>query len=409
MFYILQHKVYIGKQTGRNVVKKFLQINFATLFVAAVIGTLSVTGGSICHGSNGFAYAQAANSDSTLAEESLDDGPHIFLADDSSAIVFYLCHGSVNRRSFDPVDTLRFFGFCRDSAMEYIVPLEPPAIEPHIFTDVSRIFAVSDIHGEYEYLVDILINGRVIDQNLHWAWGDGHLVVVGDIFDRGDRVTECLWFIYRLEQEAKLAGGRVHFTLGNHEMMVMRGDNRYIHQRYLEGIVRKTRIRHEDLYGPDMVLGRWLRSKHTAIKINDIIFIHAGIPPFFTERGLSLDSVNKMARDNMDLRSSQLAFNDFVKLLYGSVGPFWYRGYFEERENRYPMATQDHIDSTLSHYDAHAIVVGHSGVDQVSGLFANKVLALDVPFEDLGSLQALLWQDDKFYRVTGAGELQPIE
>ena len=73
--------------------------------------------------------------------------------------------------------------------------------------------------------------GKVIDTDLTWSFGDGHLVIVGDVFDRGPNVTECLWLIYRLEQEASAAGGAVHFLLGNHELMVMRGDLRYLNER----------------------------------------------------------------------------------------------------------------------------------------------------------------------------------
>ncbi len=45
----------------------------------------------------------------------------------------------------------------------------------------------------------------------------------GDMFDRGDQVTECLWLVYALEETAKAAGGYVHFILGNHELMNLQG------------------------------------------------------------------------------------------------------------------------------------------------------------------------------------------
>jgi len=388
---------------------KWFARHSALLCISALAGILFAGDISFCAASNDSTYVQIANEDSSPGIDSLNDGPHILLQDDSSAIVFYLCHGSIKHEEYHNVDTVRFHGLCEDTAVTYTISMKTPAVEPHIFDHVPRIFAVSDVHGEYEHLKNILISSGVIDENLRWAWGDGHLVVVGDVFDRGPRVTECLWLIYRLEQEAKQDNGRVHYLLGNHELMVLRGDNRYIHERYLGGIVKKTRIEHKDLYGPDMVLGRWLRSKHTLVMVNDIIYVHGGIPPCFVERDLTMSEANEMARNNIDLRSSQLAFNDFVKLLYGSEGPFWYRGYFEAKENRYPLATQGDVDSILGRYGADAIVIGHTEVDSVLGMYNDKIMAIDVPVEELGGLQALLSKDNTFYRVTKTGAIEIIK
>ncbi len=52
------------------------------------------------------------------------------------------------------------------------------------------------------------------------------------MFDRGEQVTECLWLIYSLEEKAKAVGGYVHFVLGNHEIMNLQGDFRYVQEKY---------------------------------------------------------------------------------------------------------------------------------------------------------------------------------
>jgi len=342
------------------------------------------------------------------AADSLDDGPHVYWQDDTTAIVFYLCDGEVAKQAFQVADTLRFEGFCTDAATEYIIPAQAPAVEPFLFDDVSRILTVSDIHGEYEYLIDFLQAAGVVDESLRWSWGDGHLVVNGDTFDRGDKVTECLWLLYRLEREAKAEGGRVHFLLGNHELMVMLGDNRYINTKYTDGIVRSTRIKHEDLYGPRMELGRWLRSKHTAIKVNDILFVHGGMPPEAIERGLSLEQINETLRRTTDLRSYEIAFSDTVKFLLRGEGPLWFRGYHREEEGLYPKTSPEQIEAILDVYDARAIVVGHSEHDQVEALYEGNVFRIDVPVKTLDSFQGLLWEDGRFYRVIGTGDLEPI-
>jgi hypothetical protein len=162
-------------------------------------------------------------------------------------------------------------------------------------------------------------------------------------------------------------------------------------------------VRHEDLYGPDMVLGQWLRTKHTAIKINDILFNHAGLTPSFVDSNYTVPALNDAVRRHMDVSSVDYRFNDEAMLMYGSLGPLWYRGFWEAREGRYPQTTDADIDRLLEFYDATSIVVGHSNMDSVLSYYDGKVYAIDVLFEDLNSLQGLLWQDGSLYRVTGTG------
>ena len=148
------------------------------------------------------------------------------------------------------------------------------------FNRVKKIAALSDIHGQYDLLIELLQNNKIIDKNLNWSFGKGHFVIVGDIFDRGNKVNEILWFIYELEMQAKNAGGRVHYLLGNHEYMVLYNDLRYIHEKY--NIVSKLlNLEYDQLYGDNTIIGRWLRSKSTIVKINDILFTHGGISEDF--------------------------------------------------------------------------------------------------------------------------------
>ena len=106
------------------------------------------------------------------------------------------------------------------------------------------------------------------------------MVIVGDIFDRGPLVNETLWLLYKLEQQAEAAGGKVHVLLGNHEYLVFQNDLRYINRKYrIVSALFKTS--YTDLYGPNTVMGRWLRSKNTVIKINNNTFVHGGISKEF--------------------------------------------------------------------------------------------------------------------------------
>ena len=94
------------------------------------------------------------------------------------------------------------------------------------YRNIDNIAALSDIHGQYDLLIELLTNNKIINNDLNWDFGEGHLVIVGDIFDRGGKVNEVLWLIYKLEIQARKMGGRVHFLLGNHDYMDLQGDIR---------------------------------------------------------------------------------------------------------------------------------------------------------------------------------------
>ena len=64
----------------------------------------------------------------------------------------------------------------------------------------SGYFAISDIHGQHELFIKLLQSQKVINEENQWIYDKGHLVIVGDIFDRGDQVTETLWFLFFLEK-----------------------------------------------------------------------------------------------------------------------------------------------------------------------------------------------------------------
>jgi hypothetical protein len=200
----------------------------------------------------------------------------------------------------------------------------------------------------------------------------------------------------------------VHFLLGNHELMVLRGDLRYVHQRYLEGIAGPTGLDYEDLFGPDTELGRWIRTLPTAITVNGTLFVHGGIAPDSLVPGLPLEELNELVWSGLDYSTVQLKFAPDIRKLYGSLGPFWFRGYHYAMEDRYSETSQDEIDSILNNYDAERMVVGHSEVDSLTSLYGGRVFAIDVPVDQLCGQQALLWDDGEFYRMNSDGTREGI-
>jgi hypothetical protein len=338
----------------------------------------------------------------TLVPSAGSDGPHVYWESGSSAIVFYSCDGDLLPSKVDVRGPSLLQGFCGDTGTEYLLTPRGPEVEPDTFRDVSRIFTVSDIHGEYDALARLLVNAGVVDDDLEWSWGDGHLVILGDVFDRGGQVTECLWLIHRLEREARESGGRVHFLLGNHEVMVLQGDLRYVNPRYLNSIVSESGIHYDDLFGPAMELGQWLRTKHLVIRINGVLYVHAGMSPEVVARDLTIKKINEQGREGIDLRSYDFVFKDLPGFIFGSDGPLWYRGYHKAMDT--PLATEEDVQRILEYFDATAVVVGHTDIGEIRSLYGGRVFGIDVDVGTLGNLQGLLWEEGNFYKVRGNGE-----
>jgi hypothetical protein len=90
------------------------------------------------------------------------------------------------------------------------------------------VIAIGDVHGDFDDFCLILKRVGLIDEKLHWAGGHAILVQTGDLLDRGPKERQVLDLMTSLEDEAAKAGGQVVSLLGNHEVMNLIGDLRYV-------------------------------------------------------------------------------------------------------------------------------------------------------------------------------------
>lgn len=273
------------------------------------------------------------------------------------------------------------------------------------FSEVDSIAVMSDIHGQYEAARKLLINAKVMDEDHQWTYGKGHLVIVGDIFDRGPAVNEVLWLIYNLQHDAEAAGGHVHFLLGNHETMILSGDVRYMHKRYLRTTALLT-TPYRELYGKDTYLGRWLRTLPLTIRINDMVFVHGGFSKELLQEVSSLTKINDTYhRFLIDMEEGFLVEeSERLALLEGRQGPLWYRGYFYDRE-----FTENDIKRILKKVKANRMVVGHTSFDAIKSYFNGKVLAVDSSIKFGSTGEILLVEHGELKRVTLFGELLAVD
>lgn len=291
-------------------------------------------------------------------------------------------------------------------------------VEPAEFDQPQKLMAISDIEGNFEAFRRLLQSNKVIDNNYNWTFGNGHLVLAGDMFDRGEQVTECLWLIYSLEDKAKAAGGYVHFILGNHEIMNLNGETQYGHQKYKDN-VKKIGTSYTELYNKDSELGRWLRTKNIIEKIGDVLFVHGGINKEIIDLSLSVSQLNALARPYYDKQKlAQISDNKALSLLFNSedkLSPFWHRSYYMGSSEmkikingskgvdtvyKTPMKV---IDAALNNFKVNRIVTGHTIVDDtVSVHYDSKVINIDTRHAKNKS-EALLVENNMYYRVNASG------
>src|SRR5688572_20846577 len=92
----------------------------------------------------------------------------------------------------------------------------------------KRVVAIGDLHGDISGTRSALRAAGVIDDKDNWIGKDTVVVQTGDVLDRGDDEQAILDLIFKLEGEARAAGGAVIMLLGNHELMNGAGDFRYV-------------------------------------------------------------------------------------------------------------------------------------------------------------------------------------
>lgn len=286
-----------------------------------------------------------------------------------------------------------------DPAKTFTVQLKKElAVEKSEFSHANRLFVLSDIEGNFGALRKLLQAGGVIDAAYNWTFGDGRLVLTGDFMDRGAQVTEVLWLIYALEEKAKTAGGQVHFILGNHEIMNMSGDLRYVQPKYIEhaGLLKEG---YTALYGENAELGRWLRTKNVIEKIGPHLFTHGGVSANVLRLDLSVPKINKLVRPYY-ADSAYHYDSEKTDTLYSDLGPFWYRGYYMGN----PAVESTVVDNTLGKYRVNCIFTGHTPVpDTIAVFYGGKLINTDVPHAK-GRSEALLFENGNYYRVKPGGE-----
>ncbi len=327
-----------------------------------------------------------------IEEESISDGPYVFTNNDLIEVK-WVSEGQVYAQNIKSNDLLKI-----DHSPSFKVKLKQLDLLKQAtdssYEGVENIAVLSDIHGQYQLFVDLLKANRIVNKHGDWNYKNGHLVIIGDAFDRGEKVSETLWHIIKLKIQAEQAGGKVHYLLGNHDIMVLNADLRYINPKYNE-VEELLEISYDQLFGKNTLLGQWLRVSPVVIRINGILFNHAGLSPAMARANMSIDSINNIFSAHIiDNKKDSIRANAQLSLLARSEGPIWYRGYFRDT-----TLTTMRVDSILKCFEAHRIVVGHTSMDKVEVYFDNKVLAADTSIKRGEKGEILFIENNKYYQA----------
>ena len=241
------------------------------------------------------------------------------------------------------------------------------------FTGVERVVAIGDVHGAYAEFQAVLRLAGLIDAKDKWSGGKTHFVQTGDTTDRGSGTRQVLELLMRLEAEARKAGGRVHALLGNHEVMNVMGDLRYVsREEYKSFESPKSRSSYEDLFrsraiaarqaakdakqtfdeasfrrkfeedfplgyvervlafADDGRYGQWLRQRPAIVKIDGVVFLHGGLTPEVA--ALGCEAINATVRREITDDIAKTRQQPEASLAAGESGPLWFRGMAREDE-----------------------------------------------------------------------------
>ena len=179
-----------------------------------------------------------------------------------------------------------------------------PAIV-QIDTD-EDIFAIGDVHGDYDRLVKLLVTAKIIErpaspETVKWTAGKAVLVFTGDMIDKGPHSLRVVQLAAALRKAAAGNGGQVVTLMGNHEAEFL-----------ADSTEKKVRDFAQDLRGAGLMpadvaschgdVGQFLCSLPFAARVDDWFFSHGGNTGGRTIPQLTADFENGVGKEGFGSR-----------------------------------------------------------------------------------------------------------
>lgn len=304
----------------------------------------------------------------------------------------------------------------------------------------NKIYVLGDVHGDLMATIESLkIAGLVsIDcnplksdnyrlvNNVNWIGGDSFLVQIGDQIDRtrpenwdNNQITvdnayhdegsdlKIMELFDKLGYQAQKTDGCVISLLGNHELMNVAGDFRYVSTQEFKEFGNKYKNNFNHLsynknsdfpYGywerkfvfkpGGLIAKRMARNRKAAVQIGKWVFVHGGFVP---ESALkySIKDINEIIRKYLDGSKDPMntkKYSDLVNSNDSDLSPFWSRkfGYPEEDDKNAFIKTIQALNykNSEQHENAKGMVIGHTpqffNDKAINSSFNNHLWRVDV-------------------------------
>ena len=210
--------------------------------------------------------------------------------------------------------------------------------------------AIGDVHASYDKFLALLRGTGLVNEGSNWTGGTAHLVLAGDLVDRGQDDRKVMDLAMRAQTKAQVATrGESHALLGNHDLMVLMRDLRYVEKKSYAAFAPdenpedrvkgwagyvtaypadragdpKLRAAFDDSYPPGFFAylrmldlegpyGAWALARPAVIKVNGIVFVHGGLTEKVAAKGL--EGINReMPRGRRRLRQGRQSARALIK------------------------------------------------------------------------------------------------
>ena len=259
-----------------------------------------------------------------------------------------------------------------------------------VYPPVEKLYAIGDIHGDFNAFILVLKKANLIDHDYHWCGKNAHVVQVGDILDRKIRDVEysdedsefkIISLILKLQLESYIAGGGFHPIIGNHELMNILGMFDYVsplgiaHFKGLEG--RRNYFKIGGDFCKYLSCG-W----NPIVKIGEFIFCHGGIKTEISNK-YNIEDINFIMRDTLYGNSVHLHKQYFSELFVDQDSILWNRSYSTDLSQKKNNNLELSLDNTLKKYNAKYMIVGHTPQENgIKSKFNGKVICIDTAMSE---------------------------